>query len=62
LEPGIVIPMHYSTPVTIIKLAPLSKFLKEMGLSHVETLDALKVTQSTVPDETRVVVLNYTRS
>jgi len=62
LEPGIVIPMHYGTPATLVKLAPLSKFLKEMGLGNVESLDALKITQSTVPDETRVIVLNYMRS
>jgi L-ascorbate metabolism protein UlaG (beta-lactamase superfamily) len=62
LEPGIVIPMHFGTSAALIKLAPVSKFLKEMGLSHAEQLDALKVTQATVPDETRVVVLNYQRS
>jgi L-ascorbate metabolism protein UlaG (beta-lactamase superfamily) len=59
LEPGIVIPMHYQTAATLIKLAPLGKFLKEMGLGTVEAQDSLKITQSTVPEETRVVVLNY---
>lgn len=62
LEPGIVIPMHYGTPASSIKLAPIGKFLKEMGLGEVETLPSLKVTRSTVPDETRVVVLDYERS
>jgi L-ascorbate metabolism protein UlaG (beta-lactamase superfamily) len=62
LEPGIVIPMHYATPDAAIKLAPLSKFLKEMGLGNGETLDVLKVTRTSVPDETRVVVLKYMRS
>lgn len=62
LEPGIVIPMHYGTPASSIKLAPVSKFLKEMGLGEVETVPSLKVTRSTVPDETRVVVLDYERS
>lgn len=62
LEPGIVIPMHYSTPASLLKLAPLSKFLKEMGLGKVEQQDLLKVSRSTVPEETRVVVLNYMRS
>jgi L-ascorbate metabolism protein UlaG (beta-lactamase superfamily) len=62
LEPGIVIPMHYSTPASLLKLAPLSKFLKEMGLAKAEQQDMLKVTQATVPEETRVVVLNYMRS
>jgi len=61
LEPGIVIPMHFSTPASLLKLAPLSKFLKEMGLGKVEQQDILKVTRTTVPEETRVVVLNYVR-
>jgi len=59
LEPGIVVPMHYQTPASLIKLASLSKFLKEMGLGDIEAQDSLKVTQSTIPEETRVVVLNY---
>jgi len=59
LEPGIVIPMHYSTPTCAIKLAPLSKFLKEMGLNAVDAQPSLKVTKSTIPEETRVVVLDY---
>jgi len=59
LEPGIVIPMHYSTSSSALELAPLSRFLKEMGLSSVEPVDSLKVTRTTIPDETKVVVLNY---
>lgn len=59
LEPGIVIPMHYSTPDCKIKLDTLDKFLKEMGLSNVEPMPSLKVTKSSVPSETRVVVLDY---
>lgn len=62
LEPGIVIPMHYGTPASLLNLAPLSKFLKEMGLSDQAPLDSLKVTRSSIPDETRVVVLNYAHS
>lgn len=59
LEPGYVIPMHYHTPTSLLKLTPLGKFLKEMGLGSVEAQNALKVTQSTVPEETRVAVLQY---
>lgn len=62
LEPGIVIPMHYHTSGTTLKLASLSKFLKEMGLGEVDPQPSLKVSQSTVPEETRVVVLSYQRS
>ena len=59
LEPGIVIPMHYGTPASALKLAPLSKFLKEMGLGSVEAQPSLKVTKNAIPEETRVVVLDY---
>jgi L-ascorbate metabolism protein UlaG (beta-lactamase superfamily) len=62
LEPGLVIPMHYATPDCKIKLAPLSKFLSEMGLSEMEAIDSLKVTRSAIPEETHVVVLNYQHS
>jgi L-ascorbate metabolism protein UlaG (beta-lactamase superfamily) len=61
LEPGFVIPMHYGTAVTSLKLAPLSKFLKEMGLGIVEAQPSLKVTKSMIPEETRVIVLDYQR-
>lgn len=59
LEPGYVIPMHYSTKDCSLKLAPLSKFLKEMGLSEIAPESSLKVTKSSIPVETRVVVLDY---
>jgi L-ascorbate metabolism protein UlaG (beta-lactamase superfamily) len=62
LEPGIVIPMHYQTPECKIQLASLNKFLKEMGLGSAEPEPSLKVTRSTVPTETRVVVLDYKRT
>jgi L-ascorbate metabolism protein UlaG (beta-lactamase superfamily) len=59
LEPGFVIPMHYGTSASNIKLEPLSKFLKEMGLGNIEPQPSLKVTKSMIPEETRVVVLGY---
>jgi L-ascorbate metabolism protein UlaG (beta-lactamase superfamily) len=66
LEPNIVIPMHYATPAatnTPMPLEPLSKFLKEMGLGHVETVPSLKVQNtSSLPEETKVVVLDYQRN
>ena len=59
-EPNIVIPMHYATPASKIKYDPIAKFLKEMGLSSVETVPAYKVTSiDTLPEETQVVVLDY---
>jgi L-ascorbate metabolism protein UlaG (beta-lactamase superfamily) len=62
IEPGIVVPMHYGTPDSLIKLAPLSKFMKEMGLGSVDAMDSLKVSRGSIPEETHVVVLNYARS
>jgi L-ascorbate metabolism protein UlaG (beta-lactamase superfamily) len=60
LEPSIVIPMQYETPDSKIKMDPIGKFLKEMGLSSVETLPTLKVTSlAALPEETQVVVLDY---
>ncbi len=59
LEPNIVIPMHYATKDGKLKLDSLDKFLKEMGLSKTETEPSLKVTRSGLPQETRVVVLEY---
>jgi len=59
-EPNIVIPMHYQTPATNLKLDPIGKFLKEMGLSTVETLPSLKVASvAALPEETQVIVLDY---
>jgi L-ascorbate metabolism protein UlaG (beta-lactamase superfamily) len=58
LEPGFVIPMHYGSACNL-KLAPLSKFLKEMGLGTIKPQPSLKVTKSMIPEETRVVVLEY---
>ena len=59
LEPGIVVPMHYNMPASKIKLAPLNKFLKEMGVAAATPEESLKVSRSTIPSETRVVVLEY---
>ena len=62
LEPRVVVPMHYGTPENKLPLAPLSKFLKEMGLNQVETVDALKLSSvNSLPEETRVMVLDLTR-
>ena len=62
LEPGIVIPMHYATQGLALKLSPVGKFLKEMGLGDLEPQPSLKITRSSIPDETRVVVLAHERS
>lgn len=59
LEPGIVIPMHYQLPESNLDLSPLSRFLKEMGVGEIEPVPSLKVTRTSVPEESRVVVLEH---
>ncbi|HHX09401.1 MAG TPA: MBL fold metallo-hydrolase [Chloroflexi bacterium] len=46
LEPNIVIPMQYETPYSKLSLDPLSKFLKEMGLTELETMESFKIAPS----------------
>jgi len=57
LEPHIVIPMHYKIKGTDLKLDPVAKFLKEMGLDKVDEQELLKVDKGGLPDETQVVLL-----
>ncbi len=59
LEPGYVIPMHYQTPGIKLKLAPVSKFLKEIGIATLDPQPSLKLTRSGVPEETKVVLLSH---
>ena len=62
IEPNLVIPMHYSTPAVKLSLDSLNKFLKEMGLSKADDQPSLKVTRSSLPEETHVIVLEYQTS
>lgn len=61
LEPSIVIPMHYKTPLHDEKvfgeMATLAEFLKEYGV-EVQPENKLVIDQSRLPEETEVVVLN----
>jgi len=60
IEPGIVIPMHYKTPDSKLKLDDLSGFLKQIGLSdHLAEEESLKISGRDIPEETKVVVLKY---
>ena len=63
IEPRIVIPMHYATSDSELALDPLVKFTKEMGLGEVEHQSSLKLTSiSSLPDETKVIVLDFQHS
>ena len=58
LEPRIVIPMHYQQPGLKLKLDPLEKFLKELGVEASPPEAALKLRKSDLlNDGTRVVLL-----
>jgi len=62
LEPKLVIPMHYKTDATKDGgLEPLDRFIKEMGAksAYEERQPKLSVTKSTLPEETKVLVLEY---
>ncbi len=62
LEPRLVIPMHYRhaglAPEIGDQLEPVDKFLKELGVAIPDPVDLLKVTKSSLPEETQVVLLN----
>jgi L-ascorbate metabolism protein UlaG (beta-lactamase superfamily) len=62
LEPNIVIPMHFATEASLPELEPLSKFIKEMGLTTYETIPSLKIIKSSLPEETKVFVLEFDRN
>jgi L-ascorbate metabolism protein UlaG (beta-lactamase superfamily) len=61
LEPKLVVPMHYKTNVSTGELDPLEPFLKQMGLGEVTPQTRLNVTQSSLPAQTQVVVLEPRR-
>jgi L-ascorbate metabolism protein UlaG (beta-lactamase superfamily) len=63
IEPGVVVPMHYSTPDSSVDLNSLNAFLKQMGLgSQYEEQESLKVRKRDIPTETRVTVLSYKKA
>jgi L-ascorbate metabolism protein UlaG (beta-lactamase superfamily) len=57
IEPYIVIPMHYALPGLSLKLDPVSKFLKEMGVTKADAVGSLRLTRSSLPEETQIVLL-----
>jgi L-ascorbate metabolism protein UlaG (beta-lactamase superfamily) len=59
LEPRIVMPMHYATPLSAVELDPIGKFLKEMGVTEQAPQESLRISRSDLPEETQVVILEY---
>lgn len=64
-EPRLILPMHYQHEGLNRKLTgqlePVDKFLKELGVSAPEPQEMLKITKSSLPEETQVVLLNPTQ-
>jgi L-ascorbate metabolism protein UlaG (beta-lactamase superfamily) len=59
LEPKVVIPMHYKTPVLKRELESVDRFLKEIGAKDVAPQPKLSVTKSNLPETTQVFLLDY---
>ncbi len=57
IEPRLVIPMHYKTPGIKMQLASVTRFLQEMGIKKLAPEESLKVTAGSLPDESKVVLL-----
>jgi L-ascorbate metabolism protein UlaG (beta-lactamase superfamily) len=57
VEPRVVVPMHYALPAMKTELAPVERFLKEMGVTEAEPLAKLSLQPASGEAETRVVVL-----
>jgi L-ascorbate metabolism protein UlaG (beta-lactamase superfamily) len=60
-EPKLVVPMHYFqpelAPLWARTLEPVEKFLRELGISAPEPQELLRVSKSSLPDETQVALL-----
>ena len=60
LEPSIVVPMHFQTDdLKGMELDPVDRFLKEMGINEIELESQLRVSASSLPEQTQIVLLDY---
>jgi len=59
IEPKVVIPMHYKTPVLKRELEPVDGFLKEMGIERPASQPKLSLSPSNLPMSTQVFLLDY---
>jgi L-ascorbate metabolism protein UlaG (beta-lactamase superfamily) len=57
VDPRYVVPMHFGHPALRTELAPVERFLKEMGVPESEAQTRLTVQASSAEAETKVVVL-----
>lgn len=61
LEPKLIIPMHYKTEALAWELEPIDRFLREMGVTEINTQPKLSISRSSLPPNTQVIVLDYNR-
>jgi L-ascorbate metabolism protein UlaG (beta-lactamase superfamily) len=60
LEPSLVVPMHYRTDALQgVELDPVDRFLKEMGSNSIQEETILRISSSSLPEQTQVVLLDY---
>jgi L-ascorbate metabolism protein UlaG (beta-lactamase superfamily) len=59
LEPKVVLPMHYKTPVINRELEPVDRFLKEIGAHDIAPQDKLSLSKTNLPMGTQVFLLEY---
>jgi len=57
IEPNYIVPMHYAIDGLNMQLDPVDKFLKAMGVSNVIEEETLRVSSSSLPEQSEVVVL-----
>jgi L-ascorbate metabolism protein UlaG (beta-lactamase superfamily) len=57
LEPNIAVPMHYQIPGLTRDLAPVSRFLRAMGVKAPPAQEGLRVSANALPENTQVVLL-----
>ncbi len=60
VAPRIVVPLHYLVDGVTVELQPIERFLLEVGGSEATRESKLQVTQSNLPLETRIVILQRT--
>ena len=59
MEPKIVLPMHYKTPVFAGELEPVENFLREFGTLQAAPQAKLNVNKNNLPLTTQVILLEY---
>ncbi|MGC9521251.1 MAG: MBL fold metallo-hydrolase [Anaerolineae bacterium] len=57
IEPDVVVPMQYKTPGLKVERRPVHGFLKEMGVSHPETVSSLQATSRGEPEDLQILLL-----